>query len=107
MESTPAVAKRHSRLSKDAVRSMLETKSDEKQTSVILQALNVKEFESDPEQKKKAVKLRFNISDGVSQVLAMMNKQVYDKMVSYHLPITSLGRTIKLIASVSLKYLLT
>lgn len=29
---------------------------------------------------KKSVKLRFHLSDGESKVLAMMNKQVYDKL---------------------------
>jgi hypothetical protein len=31
---------------------------------------------------KKTVKLRFHLSDGESTVLAMMNKQVYDKLES-------------------------
>lgn len=45
--------------------------------------MNVKEFESntaEPKDARKQVKMRFNLSDGESTVLAMLNKQVYDKL---------------------------
>ena len=42
--------------------------------------LSLKEFETTEKEAKKCVKLRFQLSDGESTVLAMMNKQVYDKM---------------------------
>ena len=51
-----------------------------KSESFHLQVLNLKEFETSADQAKKWVKLRFQLSDGESTVLAMMNKQVYDKM---------------------------
>ena len=51
-----------------------------KNESFHLQVLNLKEFETSADQAKKCVKLRFQLSDGESTVLAMMNKQVYDKM---------------------------
>jgi hypothetical protein len=58
-----------------------------KSESFFLQVINLKEF--DPSSKsngdaqqdaKKSVKLRFCLSDGESTVLAMMNKQVYDRL---------------------------
>ena len=50
--------------------------------SFVLQVLAIKEFPdnetcSDP---KKAVKLRFSLSDGESTILAMMNKQIHDRL---------------------------
>lgn len=45
-----------------------------------LQVLSLKEFDMTSSDAKKCVKLRFQLSDGESTVLAMMNKQVYDKM---------------------------
>jgi hypothetical protein len=51
-----------------------------------MQVLNLKEFDVLKDGKdadnKKTVKLRFHLSDGESTVLAMMNKQVYDKLES-------------------------
>ena len=51
-----------------------------------MQVLNLKEFDVAKDGKdadnKKTVKLRFHLSDGESTVLAMMNKQVYDKLES-------------------------
>lgn len=51
-----------------------------KSETFYLQVLNIKEFDTSKEEVKKCVKLRFQLSDGESKVLAMMNKQVYDKM---------------------------
>ena len=53
-----------------------------KSESFHLQVLNLKEFDNDAAaaDSKKTVKLRFHLSDGESTVLAMMNKQVHDKM---------------------------
>ena len=51
-----------------------------KTESFHLQVLSLKEFETSEKEAKKCVKLRFQLSDGESTVLAMMNKQVYDKM---------------------------
>lgn len=45
-----------------------------KNESFHLQVLNLKEFETAADQTKKCVKLRFQLSDGESTVLAMMNK---------------------------------
>ena len=47
-----------------------------------MQVLSIKEFPdndavADP---KKAVKLRFSLSDGESTILAMMNKQIHDRL---------------------------
>ena len=53
-----------------------------KQESFYLQVLSIKEFDitDTKAESKKTVKLRCQLSDGESSVVAMMNKQVYDRM---------------------------
>ena len=69
-------------LSSRAVKRIVEVDqaSKLKSESFYLQVLSLKEFETNEKEAKKCVKLRFQLSDGESTVLAMMNKQVYDKM---------------------------
>ena len=45
-----------------------------KSESFHLQVLSLKEFDTNDKEAKKCVKLRFQLSDGESTVLAMMNK---------------------------------
>jgi hypothetical protein len=72
-------------LTNRAVKKVVEVENPQtiKSESFFLQVLNLKEFDTPKDAKednKKTVKLRFHLSDGESTVLAMMNKQVYDKL---------------------------
>lgn len=78
-KKTPAIV---TALSIRAVKRMVEVANTTtlKSESFYLQVLSLKEFDTNEKEAKKCVKLRFQLSDGESTVLAMMNKQVYDKM---------------------------
>ena len=65
-----------------------------KQQYFFLQVINVKVFDTsqtkgEGKDEKKQVKMRFTLSDGESTVLAMMNKQVFDKMDQKEIPSNS------------------
>ena len=45
-----------------------------------LQILEVKDFSNDPT--KKTVKMRIKLSDGVSKVIALVNKSIYEEMAA-------------------------
>ena len=78
-------------LTERAVKYIVETQdvSEMKSLSFILQVINVKIFDTDNSEakdQKKQVKARLTLSDGEATVLAMMNKQVWDKMESETIP---------------------
>ena len=80
-------------LTKRAVRKIVETDPAElKQHYFYLQAIHVKTFDGQQQKGKderKQVKMRFTFSDGESTVLAMMNKQVFDRMETQHIQMNS------------------
>lgn len=70
------------KLTPDAIKNMIEQDAHQsKDYNCYVQAFNLKEFEGSGESHKQ-IKLRFQISDGVSMVLALMKKSVFDKMVT-------------------------
>ena len=79
------------RLTERSVKKIIETEdvAELKSQSFYLQVINVKTFDTEPQEGKdlkKQVKMRFTLSDGESIVLAMMNKQVFDKMEGQTIP---------------------
>ncbi|CDW72882.1 replication protein a 70 kda dna-binding [Stylonychia lemnae] len=74
-------------LSKNCIREMIENESDVKANkySFVVQVLSPKDVgemtEKQKKDKLKAVKLKFFMSDGVSQVMTLVNNQLFSKMV--------------------------
>jgi hypothetical protein len=65
-------------LSKHAVRQIVEDFDNYKNSSAVLQVVDVKNFED----QKKNIKARVTLSDGVSRMLAFVMNKAHDQMVS-------------------------